>query len=88
MSELENDPIYRTGYNAALEWAAQWLEHSAMTGYSAETIETLNANATTIRAVKLPIEQQNFADAVRNDPYMTPERKAFWLSLCEKGGEG
>lgn len=30
------------------------------------------------------LQQQNFFDAVRNDPDMTPEQKAYWLAMEPK----
>ena len=64
-------------YNSALEYAAKWIEDAAF----GNQVLFANNMAMSIRAAKQPIEQEDFFDAVRNDPDMTPERKAKWLSL-------
>jgi excinuclease UvrABC helicase subunit UvrB len=76
-TEAEVNIAETTGYNAGLEWAARWIEGSA----SAEQKLFADNMAMSIRAAKVQVEQENFFDAVRNDPTMTPEQKAKWLSL-------
>ena len=76
---MEN-PMFVAGYNEGLEYAARWITY-ALDGYSEETVNYVNANAISIRAAKREITQQNFFDAVRNDPYMSMAAKAYWLSL-------
>ena len=76
---LQDDPTYRVGYNDALEWAANWIT-GALGGYSEETVQFANAQAVTLRAAKCEIKQQDFFDAIRNDLFMSPKLKAYWLA--------
>ena len=66
------------GYNAGLEWAANWLL-SALSGYPESVVEFAKANAVSIRAAKRTPPQENFFDAIRNDPTMSQELKDYWL---------
>jgi uncharacterized phage-like protein YoqJ len=75
----ENDFLIITGYNAGLEWAADWLL-SALSGYPESVVEFAKANAMSIRAAKRTPKQENFFDAVRNDPTMSQEMKDYWLA--------
>lgn len=80
---IDNDPVYNAGFNDALEWAARWIT-GALGGYSEEVVIFAKANAESIRANKKPIQQQSFFDAIRNDPVMPPELKAYWLAMEKK----
>lgn len=80
---IENDPVYNAGFNDALEWAARWIT-SALGGYGDEVVAFAKANAESLRANKRPIQQQSFFDAIRNDPVMPPQLKAYWLALEKK----
>jgi len=88
-TSIKTDPVYRTGWNDALDWAANWITNSlgAVYGYGDETVQFTLALAMSIRAAKMSIEQQDFFDAIRNDPYMDPERKAYWLAVEPKARE-
>jgi len=78
--DIEKTVPYTFGYNDGLEWAANWLV-SALSGYPETVTEFAKANAMSIRAAKRTVEQENFFDAVRNDPMMSSEQKERWLSL-------
>ena len=82
MSEnTPHDPILNAAFNAALEWAANWITGPQMEGHSAEVIEFAKNMAMSLRAGKREVGfQQNFFDAVRSDPYMPIAEKEFWLS--------
>jgi hypothetical protein len=67
------------GYNAGLEWAAGWIT-GALSGYPDNLVEWAKAQAMTLRAAKKDIPQENFFDAVRNDPTMSQEMKDYWLA--------
>jgi len=75
---MRKDPVYVSGWNDALEWAAKWIT-GALDGYSEDVANFAKANAMTIRSMIEPIPQQSFFDAVRDDPYMSAEQKAYWL---------
>lgn len=82
---LSNDePIpnlpYDLAYNAALEWAAAWITGAQMDGHGEEVVSFAKNMAMSMRAAKRKIVKENFFDAVRSDPYMTPEQKEFWLA--------
>lgn len=74
------------GYNAALEWAANWITGAQMEGNSLEVVKFAKNMAMSIRAAthNIHIVQENFFDAVRDDPDMTPEQKNYWLSKAVK----
>jgi hypothetical protein len=74
-----NDPILNEVYNDGLEWAAVWIETSAS---SDERVRDFAASMVmSIRAAKRPaMFQQDFFEAIRNDPYMAAEDRAYWLS--------
>ena len=82
MSEnTPQDPILNAAFNAALEWAANWITGPQMEGHSAEVIEFAKNMAMSLRAGKREAGfQQDFFDAVRSDPYMPVAEKEFWLS--------
>lgn len=82
MSEsTPHDPILNAAFNAALEWAANWITGPQMEGHSAEVIEFAKNMAMSLRAGKREVGfQQDFFDAVRSDPYMPVAEKEFWLS--------
>jgi broad specificity polyphosphatase/5'/3'-nucleotidase SurE len=75
----EQDFLIISGYNAGLEWAANWIT-STLSGYPENVVEFAKANAMSIRAAKRIPPQENFFDAVRNDPTMTQELKDYWLA--------
>lgn len=69
------------GWNAALEWAATWIENSAF----GDQVMFARNMAMSIRANRKPVGQEDFFEAVRDDPDMTPEQKARWLALRGEG---
>lgn len=81
MNSFPNDPLLNSAYNAALEWAANWITGPQMQGRSDEVVEFANNMAMTIRAARRDANfQQDFFEAVKSDPYMTIAQKSFWLS--------
>jgi len=62
-TSIKTDPVYRTGWNDALDWAANWITNSlgAVYGYGDETVQFTLALAMSIRAAKMSIEQQDFS---------------------------
>lgn len=78
-----NDPLLNTVYNDGLEWAAAWIE-TYIPGSTPEVQEFARNMAMSIRAAKRPDKfQETFAHAIRDDPYMSPEHKQYWLSVAE-----
>jgi hypothetical protein len=81
MSEiLPDDPMLNIAYNAGLEWAANWITGSQSLGHSEETVEFARNMAMSIRAARRKVNQVDFFDAIRADPYMPAAQKEFWLS--------
>lgn len=66
---LTNDPLFALGYNEGLEYAAKWIT-SVLGGYSADVVQFATNNAMSIRVAKRPVQQQDFFDALKNDPEM------------------
>lgn len=75
-------------YNSALEYAAKWVEYSANGDTNLAVVQFAANMAMSLRAAKVPVQQEDFFDAVRNDPEMTPEQKAYWLAFEQETKQG
>ena len=79
---IPNDPLYHAIYNSALVQVQHLLAAAVAEskGFSAEQFGA--AFLLIIESLKKPTNfKQNFFDAIRDDPYMSQEDKAYWLSL-------
>lgn len=80
------DPLSNAIYNEGLEWAAAWIE-TYIPGAAPDVAEFARSVTESIRAAKKPADfQQTFIDGIRNDPYMLPENKKYWLSFADAPG--
>lgn len=78
--ELIPNIVWDSGYNAALDWAAAYIAGAQMDGNGPEVVRFAKNMEMSILAAKRKLVKENFFDAVRDDPDMTPEQKAYWLA--------
>ena len=86
---IPNDPLYHAIYNSALVQVQHLLAAAIVESRGARAEQFGAAFFHLIESLKKPTDfKQNFFDAVRDDPYMSQEDKAYWLSLEDESANG
>ena len=66
---FKDDPEFVIGWNTALEYSAKWIEEAGDDKHIS-VAEFAELNATSLRAAKREVKQQDFYDALEKDPEM------------------